>query len=68
MASRGDIEPKEVLFADEATAPATDGMASDPHGFYWTEGRNGIGLIPNAVPTLKSGSTIGLGSAPAILK
>ncbi|AOG03292.1 DNA cytosine methyltransferase [Bosea sp. RAC05] len=68
VASRGDIEPRDVLFADEASAPLIDGPEAGPHGFYWTEGRNGIGLISNAVPTLKSGSTIGLGSAPAILK
>lgn len=35
-------------------------------GFYWTEGRNGLGLVQGAVPTLKGGSTIGLPSAPAV--
>jgi DNA (cytosine-5)-methyltransferase 1 len=37
-----------------------------PHGFYWTEGRNGLGLVAGAVPTLKGGSTIGTPSAPAV--
>lgn len=37
-----------------------------PAGFYWTEGRNGVGLVGGAVPTIKAGSTIGLGSAPAV--
>lgn len=36
-------------------------------GFYWTEGRSALGLISNALPTLKAGSTIGIPSAPAIL-
>jgi DNA (cytosine-5)-methyltransferase 1 len=35
-------------------------------GFYWTEGRRGVGLVERAVPTLKGGSTLGLPSAPAI--
>lgn len=36
-------------------------------GFYWTEGRYALGLLGNALPTLKAGSTIGIPSAPAIL-
>ena len=36
-------------------------------GFYWTEGRSGLGLAVNAIPPLKAGSTIGIPSAPAIL-
>lgn len=35
-------------------------------GFYWTEGRRGVGLVIGAVPTLKGGSTLGLPSAPAV--
>lgn len=35
-------------------------------GFYWTEGRRGVGLVRGAVPTLKGGSTLGLPSAPAV--
>lgn len=39
-----------------------------PIGFYWTEGTFGTGLALNAVPPLKAGSTIGIPSAPAILR
>ncbi|WP_454167328.1 DNA mismatch endonuclease Vsr [Microbacterium lacticum] len=35
-------------------------------GFYWTEGRRGVGLVRGAVPTLKGGSTLGIPSAPAV--
>lgn len=38
-----------------------------PVGFYWTEGRFALGLMGNAIPTLKAGSTIGIPSPPAIL-
>ncbi len=40
--------------------------SADASGFYWTEGRRGVGLVRGAVPTLKGGSTLGLPSAPAI--
>lgn len=47
-----------AVFDEPATAAAS--------GFYWTEGRRGVGLVRGAVPTLKGGSSIGLPSAPAI--
>jgi DNA (cytosine-5)-methyltransferase 1 len=37
------------------------------HGFYWTEGTRGLGWAPDAVPTLKNGSTVGIPAPPAIL-
>ena len=39
---------------------------SDAFGFYWTEGRGGLGWAQDAVPTLKGGSTIGIPSPPGI--
>jgi DNA (cytosine-5)-methyltransferase 1 len=36
------------------------------HGFYWTEGNRGLGWADDAVPPLKSGSTVGIPSPPAI--
>jgi DNA (cytosine-5)-methyltransferase 1 len=36
------------------------------YGFYWTEGRIGIGWTVDAVPTIKGGSGIGIPSPPAI--
>lgn len=56
--------PADYLLAAEGSVPAA--ADSEPSGFYWTEGRRGIGLVHGAVPTLKGGSTVGAPSAPAI--
>lgn len=48
---------------DNELQESADARAS---GFYWTEGRRGVGLVRGAVPTLKGGSTVGAPSAPAI--
>ena len=68
VASHCDLEPADVLFADDVTplAPATN-LGTHAHGFYWTEGTRGLGWAPDAVPTLKNGSTVGIPSPPAIL-
>lgn len=68
IASRGDVRPEDVLFADHAQPiePQTT-LASHAHGFYWTEGTRGLGWASDAIPTLKTGSTIGIPSPPAIL-
>ena len=52
--------------ANHQEAAETSGTTMAPHGFYWTEGRNGIGLVSGAIPTLKGGSALGTPSAPAI--
>lgn len=64
LASRTE-DPREVLLVDEAgeQPPPTDPSA---YGFYWTEGRGGLGWAVDAVPTLKGGSTIGIPSPPAV--
>jgi DNA (cytosine-5)-methyltransferase 1 len=63
-----DGDPADVLFVDEAFAPAIDTrLDTHAHGFYWTEGTRGLGWAPDAVPTLKNGSTVGIASPPAIL-
>lgn len=63
-----DDDPADVLFVDEAMAPTVDTtLDSHAHGFYWTEGTRGLGWAPDAVPTLKNGSTVGIASPPAIL-
>lgn len=36
------------------------------YGFYWTEGRIGIGWTNDAVPPIKGGSGLGIPSAPAV--
>lgn len=68
LASRCDIDPADVLLADEAEQPKTQtNLETHAHGFYWTEGTRGLGWAPDAVPTLKNGSTVGIASPPAIL-
>lgn len=66
LASGGD--PADVLLADEneVTRLGT-AIGRRSHGFYWTEGRAGVGWAVEAVPTLKNGSTIGIPSPPAVL-
>jgi len=67
VASR-DRDPGEVLFADQAEPELpTTKIGEIAHGFYWTEGIRGLGWAPDAIPTLKNGSTIGIPSPPAIL-
>ncbi len=68
VASRCDLDPEEVLFADDVEPPSIDtSLRTRAHGFYWTEGIRGLGWAPDAVPTLKNGSTIGIPSPPAVL-
>jgi DNA (cytosine-5)-methyltransferase 1 len=65
VASR-EIDPRAVLFADDAGEPGLTRYAEDAFGFYWTEGLRGLGWARDAVPTLKGGSTIGIPSPPAV--
>jgi DNA (cytosine-5)-methyltransferase 1 len=68
VASAGDLEPEKVLFADDVRPPEpTTKLKTHAHGFYWTEGTRGLGWAPDAIPTLKNGSTVGIPSPPAIL-
>lgn len=60
-----DFDPKSILFADDA-GDRSDDFNDDMFGFYWTEGRGGLGWAQDAVPTLKGGSTIGIPSPPAV--
>ena len=67
VASR-DGDPAEILLADDNPweRPKT-AIGRLAHGFYWTEGRGGLGWAVDAIPTLKNGSAIGIPSPPAIL-
>ncbi len=65
VASRSE-DPRGVLFADEAGPHHDSQLVDDAFGFYWTEGRGGLGWARDAVPTLKGGSTIGIPSPPAV--
>lgn len=55
LTSRGEPVPKEQIHL------------SRPIGFYWTEGRAGHGLTDDAIPPLKTGSSLDIPSPPAVL-
>jgi DNA (cytosine-5)-methyltransferase 1 len=61
-----EVDPRAILFADDAGEPAEDRYRGDCFGFYWTEGLRGLGWARDGVPTLKGGSTVGIPSPPAI--
>ncbi len=68
LASRTE-SPAARLLTDDAVADhgtIAESAPDEAWGFYWTEGRRGVGLVEGAIPTLKGGSTLGLPSAPAI--
>lgn len=68
VATTTDIDPASVILADEAEPRlAETDLSKRAHGFYWTEGLRGLGWAPDAIPTLKNGSTIGIASPPAII-
>jgi DNA (cytosine-5)-methyltransferase 1 len=68
VATTTEADPADVLLADDVIVPkARTSITSHAHGFYWTEGIRGLGWAPDAVPTLKNGSTVGIPSPPAIL-
>lgn len=58
-------DPKDVLFADDVSDIELP-EEGDAFGFYWTEGRTGLGWCVEATPPLKKGSTLGIPSPPAI--
>jgi DNA (cytosine-5)-methyltransferase 1 len=64
-----ELDPREVLFADESlrTSASVQPTLNYPLGFYWTEGRSGVGITVDGIPPLKGGSAIGIPSAPAVL-
>lgn len=64
-----EVDPRTILLADEANTthvPPKPALGK-PLGFYWTEGRSGIGLTVDGIPPLKVGSSLGIPSAPAVL-
>ena len=57
-----------ILFANETDRPALPKPdLSVPLGFYWTEGRSGVGITIDGIPPLKVGSSLGIPSALAVL-
>jgi len=68
VATTTETDPASVILADEVEPMlVATGLDSHAHGFYWTEGVRGLGWAPDAIPTLKNGSTVGIASPPAIL-
>lgn len=68
VATTTDIDPSAVIHAEDSSRPeAETSLTTHAHGFYWTEGIRGLGWAPDAIPTLKNGSTVGIASPPAIL-
>ena len=62
---------RNVLFAEDIKEiPVDDSIGeideNNFYGFYWTEGKRGLGWTVNGIPTLKIGSKIGIPSPPAI--
>jgi DNA (cytosine-5)-methyltransferase 1 len=70
LAGRDD-DPGGVILRNDAGDPGPiDAVGpvdkASSYGFYWTEGRRGLGWALDAIPTLKGGSRIGIPSPPAI--
>ncbi len=66
VASHGEVDPSDVLFADNADPNPTVDDQRVACGFYWTEGNTGVGWAINSIPTLKGGSSLSIPSPPAI--
>ncbi|MEZ0471154.1 DNA cytosine methyltransferase [Luteimonas salinilitoris] len=64
-------DPSHVLFPDAYIEPRVNDIVGPVdrrslYGFYWTEGKRGLGWAKDAVPTIKGGSGLGIPSPPAI--
>jgi DNA (cytosine-5)-methyltransferase 1 len=67
VASR-DHDPRDVILSDDMPSTRLPlPCLGNPIGFFWTEGRSGVGLTHDAIPPLKSGSGLGIASPPAVL-
>lgn len=66
------FSPKDILFMNgenvltKIEEKPCDNSLADAYGFYWTEGKIGIGWAKDSIPPLKCGSSLGLPSSPAI--
>lgn len=65
LASRSK-DPCTVLFGEDADESPLQYEPGRSCGFYWTEGRSGVGWAVEAVPPLKAGSGVGIPSPPAM--
>ena len=65
----GDVVSNRLqspLLLDQKGPNVVEQSEGKTYGFYWTEGRIGIGWTVDAVPTIKGGSGLGIPSPPAI--
>ena len=65
------VHPKYILFNENEDTDFTFDDRISPnskenYGFYWTEGKIGIGWARNSLPPIKGGSGLGIPSPPAI--
>lgn len=72
VASRKE-DPERILFPEDFGIPPVSDQLADKdinlnhwYGFYWTEGKRGLGWAESSVPPIKGGSTIGIPSPPAV--
>ena len=65
LASRTE-DPRAVLFSEDTEGLDEGRLRDDAFGFYWTEGRTGLGWAKDATPTFKGGSALGIASPPAV--
>lgn len=66
VATRGAVDPAQVLFAGDAAPDVRAPAPALARGFYWTEGNTGLGWAVDAIPTLKGGSALSIPSPPAV--
>ncbi len=64
-------DPRTVLFKESYDVGNIDGKPTEfnprnSYGFYWTEGKLGIGWTKEGIPPIKGGSSVGIPSPPAI--
>ena len=66
LASRNNDPRPSLLGPDVGQPQAPRRQRHLWKGFYWTEGNRGTGLVLDAIPPLKNGSTLGIPSPPAM--
>ena len=63
-------DPGPALHAEDEQPRVDDSPHRDlpdvGYGFYWTEGRRGLGWVVDGVPTIKAGSGWGIPSPPGV--
>jgi DNA (cytosine-5)-methyltransferase 1 len=70
LATNGARDPGPILLSGASHPEIQDRILDlnpdSDYGFYWTEGKRGIGWAIDSVPTIKGGSSLGIPSPPAV--